>query len=459
MNVWRRLRRLWPQKLLTQMILLILLALIVAQGVSTWLLSRAYQDHIRVSSERHLARQFSAVIQLLEQTPAELHNRVLQVWKRRGDHFHVAAQLPAVLADRSQAISAQEQNLKNIILTELGPTYQGQLYVRIKPAGKRDHQSASLPIRRLQVAIQQDSGQWLIFRTKAPKFKAIASVRALSFVLIASVLVLLVVVFYMRKITRPLSALAQAANDLGRGQLVAPLQEAGPVDVRETVLAFNRMNDRLQRFVSERTRLLAALSHDLRTPLTSMRLRLELMAAGEERNKLLASLDEIQQMTEATLSFVRQSGDVEETRNVDIGALVESLCEDLQDLNLAVDCPELDSVVMPLRPVSIRRALRNLIENAVNYGQSAQVGLLLEGKQVVITISDCGPGIPTTEAESVFEPFVRLEGSRNRNTGGTGLGLSIARQIIRSHGGDVLLENQHSQSGVSGLRVSVLLPR
>ena len=235
---------------------------------------------------------------------------------------------------------------------------------------------------------------------------------------------------------------------------MSPLKEEGPVDVRDTVIAFNRMNDRLQRFVSDRTRMLAALSHDLRTPMTSMRLRLELMEPGEERDRLLESLDEIQQMSEATLAFVRQSGDVEPSQQVELGALIESLCEDLQDLGMAVECSSIAKVVMPLRPVSIKRALRNLIENAVHYGEQAQVRVKQEESQVLVTIIDRGPGIPDHEMDSVFEPFVRLEASRSRDTGGMGLGLSIARQIVRSHGGDVMLENLHP-----GLKVTVSLPR
>jgi len=200
--------------------------------------------------------------------------------------------------------------------------------------------------------------------------------------------------------------------------------------------------------------MLAALSHDLRTPMTSMRLRLELMAQSDEKQRLLESLAEMQQMSEATLAFVRQSGDVEPTRSVDLTALVDSLSEDLQDLGMAIQCESLDCVVMALRPVSIKRALRNLMENAVHYGDKAKVSLTATAAQAVITIVDQGPGIPEQQMNSVFEPFLRLEESRNRQTGGMGLGLSIARQIIRSHGGEVVLVNLQP-----GLKVVVSLPR
>nr|WP_243748786.1 ATP-binding protein [Pseudomaricurvus alcaniphilus] len=257
----------------------------------------------------------------------------------------------------------------------------------------------------------------------------------------------------MRRIARPLRDLAQAASDLGRGRSVAPLPLRGPQDVQDTVAAFNTMNERLDRFVSERTRMLAALSHDLRTPMTSMRLRLELMPPSEERDKLIASLEEMQQMAEATLSFVRQAGDQEALQKVDLNALLGSLCDDLAALEQPVNYADTGAQTLMCRPVSLKRALRNLIENAVRYGGAADVSLKRQGNSLVVAVRDSGPGIPEAEMEAVFDPFYRLESSRNRETGGMGLGLSIARQIIHSHGGQLTLTNTHP-----GLKVSVSLP-
>uniref|UniRef100_UPI003F6B4865 ATP-binding protein n=1 Tax=Pseudomaricurvus sp. TaxID=2004510 RepID=UPI003F6B4865 len=292
----------------------------------------------------------------------------------------------------------------------------------------------------------------------APDFSPLAARHTLTFVVVASILVLLVVFWQLRKITRPLSFLARAANDLGRGKDVSPLKEEGPLDVRETLIAFNRMNDRIQRYVSDRTRMLAALSHDLRTPMTSMRLRLELMAPSDERDKLLASLDEMQQMSEASLDFVRQSGDVEATRAVDLTALLDSMCDDLCDLGMDVRFAEADKMVLDVRPVSLKRALRNVIENAVKYGEHARVSVQRRDNNVVIEVCDSGPGIPLSHQASVFEPFVRVEESRSRNTGGMGLGLSIARQIITSHGGEIRLHNQIQEGITVGLAVEIILP-
>jgi signal transduction histidine kinase len=227
------------------------------------------------------------------------------------------------------------------------------------------------------------------------------------------------------------------------------------VDIQETIQAFNRMRARLERFVQDRTHMLAAISHDLRTPITALRVRAELIDEAETRDKILATLDEMQRMTEATLAFVRAEATQEETRLLDLDALVESVCDDLSDTGKDVTFSGPGKTPYRCRSVSLKRAFSNLIENAVTYGQQARVTLTEEREALHITIDDDGPGIAASDMERVFEPFVRLETSRSRDTGGVGLGMAIARSIVRGHGGDITLENR--QAG--GLRVLVRLPR
>jgi signal transduction histidine kinase len=200
--------------------------------------------------------------------------------------------------------------------------------------------------------------------------------------------------------------------------------------------------------------MLAAISHDLRTPLTSLRLRAEFVTDEETREKLLGTIEEMQAMTEATLVFAREEATGEPTRTVDLAALLESLCADLADLGWSVSFAEAEPMAYRCRADALRRALRNLIENAVRYGGQARVALGASADGIEITIDDDGPGIPPQDLERVFQPFVRLELSRNRSTGGVGLGLAIARGIIRAHGGDILLANRPH-----GLRALLRLPR
>jgi signal transduction histidine kinase len=265
----------------------------------------------------------------------------------------------------------------------------------------------------------------------------------------------LIVILMVRRITRPMAQLAAAAESLGRGETVAPLAERGPLDVRQTTRAFNRMHDRLQRFVQDRTRMLAAISHDLRTPITSLRLRAEFVDDEEMRAKILDTLDEMQRMVEATLAFAREEAAREDTRTVDLGALIESLCEDLAEMGLNVAFAGAARSPHPCRPVALKRAIRNLVENAVAYGKRARVALERRAEEFAVVIDDDGPGIPEADFERVFGPFVRLEESRSQETGGIGLGMAIARSIVRGHGGDITLANREG----GGLRAVIHLPR
>jgi signal transduction histidine kinase len=273
--------------------------------------------------------------------------------------------------------------------------------------------------------------------------------------LLTALAIMLVAALTVRRIARPLTALAAAAEKLGRGEAVEPLEETGPMEARRTTSAFNAMQERLTRFVRDRTTMLAAISHDLRTPITALRLRAELVEDKETRDKLLQILEEMQSMTEATLAFAREEAMREDTRMVDLTALTESLCEDLAELGMEVGFAGADREPLACRPVSLKRAVRNLIENAVAYGKRARVALEVSAAELRIVIDDDGPGIPEQDLERVFGPFVRLEGSRSRETGGIGLGMAIARSIVRGHGGDINLENRPE----GGLRATIRLPK
>jgi signal transduction histidine kinase len=235
---------------------------------------------------------------------------------------------------------------------------------------------------------------------------------------------------------------------------VPALAESGPLDIRQTTRAFNRMGGRLQRFVQDRTRMLAAISHDLRTPITTLRLRAEFVDDEETRAKILETLEEMQRMTEATLAFAREEANAEDTRTVDLAALVDSVCADLADLGQDVAFSGPERLPYACRPLSLKRALRNLIENAVAYGERARVALAAGDDGLRVMIDDDGPGIPEADFERVFQPFVRLEESRSLETGGIGLGMAIARSIVRAHGGEIELENRRG----GGFRVTIRLP-
>ena len=257
-----------------------------------------------------------------------------------------------------------------------------------------------------------------------------------------------------RRMAKPMRDLAKAAGQLGRGEAVEDLPEAGPAETRETVRAFNLMRARLDRYVSDRTAMLAAVSHDLRTPITSLRLHAEFVEDAETKAKILAALDEMQRMTGDALVFIREDTHREETRTVDLHALLDSTAADLAELGHDIAVADTGRILVTCRPAALRRALRNLLENAAAYGGRAAARIERDGEEIRVVVEDEGPGIPEADLERVFEPFVRLEASRSRETGGSGLGLAIARSILRGHGGDIRLDNRAD----GGLRVTVTLP-
>jgi signal transduction histidine kinase len=257
-----------------------------------------------------------------------------------------------------------------------------------------------------------------------------------------------------RWLARPISEFAVGAERLGVDIGAPALEETGTHELRTASRAFNGMQARLRRFLADRTEMLAAISHDLKTPLTRLRLRAEFVGDEDQQRRMLADLDEMSAMIESTLAFAREDGLQEQRMLVDFGALVVNVCDNAADAGGEVTCSAPRGLDVTCRPSSVIRAVANLIDNAIKYGRVARVAVVREPGFVLITIDDDGPGIPDDEHERVFAPFYRLERSRNRDSGGTGLGLAVARTVAREHGGDVTLANIPG----GGLRVRMELP-
>ncbi|HVZ27791.1 MAG TPA: ATP-binding protein, partial [Rhizomicrobium sp.] len=257
-----------------------------------------------------------------------------------------------------------------------------------------------------------------------------------------------------QRVARPLSELTRAASVVAHGGNAPAIQEKGPVDVRNAAMAFNRMTEKVTKTLDAQRHLLSAVGHDLRTPITAMRINLEFVEDENLRDGLQTNLNELQELTEQVLAAARGTGG-ESKRNVDLSALVESLVADLDDLGEPVTWQAHHPAPVSCRPNEIRRAVRNLVENAVAYGAKADVQIADNGAGYEIVVEDEGPGIPEDDRQRVFEPFVRLETSRNAATGGTGLGLTLVKAIAEGHGGGVVLENREQ----GGLRARMILPR
>lgn len=310
-------------------------------------------------------------------------------------------------------------------------------------------------LEQIAISIHLQDGNWLNIRVDNLDAPPPWARRTLSLLVLLLVVLIVGGIFLSQRMTRPMAQLAKAADRLGLGQAGSPLIEKGPREVRQTIHAFNRMQERMQKHLTDRTLMLAAVSHDLRTPITTLRLRAEYIEDEEMRNKTLATLAEMESILSTTLSFARDDAADESSRPTDIAALLQSLVDDHVDLGGSLTYHGPDKLTFTCRPVALRRALNNLIDNALKYGDSGEATLSAQKDSIEICIDDNGPGIPEDKLDEVFTPFFRLDESRSRTTGGSGLGLSVARTIVHAHGGELSLHNRDG----GGLRARLVLPR
>jgi two-component system osmolarity sensor histidine kinase EnvZ len=269
----------------------------------------------------------------------------------------------------------------------------------------------------------------------------------------SSVLLSLIALLFMRNQVRPIRRLALAADAIGKGQDVPWFKPEGASEVRQAGAALMLMHERLRRQIAQRTTMLAGVSHDLRTPLTRMKLQLALMGDSQEARGFKTDVEDMESMVEAYLSFARGEG-AEPAVEVDMAALIADVAAGVRHEKGEIFLAELSPVSLHVRRNEMKRCLSNLIGNALRYGKVAHVSLVLRERAIDVFVDDDGPGVPAEDRETVFRPFLRLDESRNRDTGGVGLGLTIARDVARAHGGDVVLES----SPLGGLRAHVWLP-
>ncbi|HEX4986235.1 MAG TPA: ATP-binding protein [Burkholderiales bacterium] len=328
--------------------------------------------------------------------------------------------------------------------------------VYIDPGSWYAREVGERPGVRVLATVLLDDGVWITVQSIEPARVTQWINRLLRNLAIIDGVMVVLCFFAVRLVTRPLTVLATAAEDLGRDIDRPPLPEKGTNEVVRATRALNVMQDRLKRYVDTRVKVLAAMSHDLKTPITRMRLRAEMLDDERIKAKFVKDLDELQQMVGSTLDYMRGlSEGAEAVEPIDVQALISSLKEDAEEAGHAVTISGGARSPVMGRAQALKRCLQNLLDNALAYGRRADITLRDEGNALNIAIADDGPGIPEGDIERVFEPFYRVEGSRNRNTGGSGLGLSIARNIAQAHGGSVQLRNLAR----GGLEATLRIPR
>jgi signal transduction histidine kinase len=441
--------RLWPRSLANRTTLIVLLGLAVVQAAGLTIHAMDRIDLQRLEEAQNQATRVMGLYRVVLLTPPEQRQLMLQALDLPPTETATLTDFPPVGDLTPVPVSIQRILRLSLRLVPLPPE-------------QRPHEFRLMwdqANHRVVTAIRMPDEKWLnVTEEPTPPWPWHAPSFLLAFALMTAAAAVLTW-WAARRLTAPVRVLAAAAERLGRDVNALPMPVDGPSEVAAAASAFNTMAGRIRRFVQDRTFLLTAIGHDLRTPITRLKLRAEFIDDDEQRRKFIADLDELDAMVSATLSFGRDVAGTEPVSPLDLPALLRTVLDEAADAApdraeaLAYEGPE--HLTVQARPVSIKRAMANLVSNALAYGGSARIRLVPPAAGMVrVDVADSGPGIPPADIERVFEPFHRLEDSRNRETGGTGLGLPIARNIARAHGGDVTLANQAS----GGLVATVLLP-
>ena len=458
----------WRDSIATTIALTVIIAMVLGfslqQLVSSGLLylGVARQQTVRNANPRLLLQlpgRIAVLLDILDATPGSERPIVVAAAQRPLIRVRLLDAPIPNLVNRGELDADLLRRRIEAVLTVPRPLVVADSY---RPADQHARTGGGGPVENgVFIEAALSDGQWLLFASPMipppavdPVATQFARANFAAWLALSILLGILLSMLAARRLVKPLAELATAAEQLGGSGDAPPLPPSGPRELQVTIGAFNRMQERLRRFNHDRTRMLAAMSHDLRTPVTRLRLRLELVEDSEQQQKMLTELDTMAEMIESVLLFARDDTKREPRSLVDLSALVEGVCEDASDAGETVTYSGSRGVTISCRPTVLRRAISNLVDNAVKYGGNAAISLISEAEHVVVTVEDGGPGIPRSEREKVFEPFYRIERSRSPETGGVGLGLSVTRSIVWEHGGDIVLANRKG----GGLSVRVELP-
>jgi signal transduction histidine kinase len=456
----RVLNRLVPRSLLGQMLLAVAVALFVAQGISAVLLYRATEQRREMGYANGLAFQLVAQPQIdirQNERNGRQQSRRLRVQVTPDYPLHAG-----------EVRDSRREDLLRSVLTEQG-VVPAQLLVTRRKVSDDNYVMGRLRARpdlrarpewtqgEMIIAglLRSGDNRWTVARvpvvdSQPRQLGTLIMQTLLLYVVLVGLLALL-----LRRITQPLAALTRRVETFAETrETEGQLAPTGPADTRRLIIAHNAMEGRIAALLDEKDVMLGAIGHDLKTPLAALRVRIESVTDDAEREKMARTIEDIARTLDDILSLARVGRPTDPLESTDLAALVASVVEEFEDMDEPVTLGRSERIALPMRATWLRRALRNLIGNALRYGEEATVSLLRDGTDAVIHIDDEGPGIPQGELGRMMEPFTRGEASRNRSTGGAGLGLAIARAIAEQHGGRIVLTNRPG----GGLRAELRLP-
>ncbi len=431
-------KRVLPRSLLGRSLLIIVLPLVILQLVSAFVFYETHWDKVSLRLARGLAGDIAAVMDLLRRYPSSQD----QDWI-----FALAAGRMAIVANVQEGM----------ILPNTPPVGDDQVERTLIRAlseglGKPFQIDTRTDERLITIYVQLPDG---VLEMVTPRKRLFSSTTYVFVLWMAGTALILlgVAAIFMRNQVRPIRRLALAADNFGKGRDVPSFKPEGAREVRQAAAAFLAMRERIQRQIGQRTEMLAGVSHDLRTPLTRMKLQLALLGDGDGVAELTEDVSEMEHMLEGYLAFARGEGG-ETPKDTNLSDMLADVVSNAKRKRDAIDLHTEGDIVVPVRPNAFKRCVTNLVENALRYGDHISVRAGRRGDAIEITIDDDGPGIPEDKRIEVFKPFFRLEGSRNPGTGGVGLGLTIARDVIQGHGGNITL----TDSPIGGLRARLRLP-
>jgi two-component system osmolarity sensor histidine kinase EnvZ len=439
LRLGRRLAKIAPRTLFVRATLAIVVPTILLQLIATYIFYEQHWDNVTSRLSRSVVGDIKLVVGLHSEFPGEANFEWIVQRARTDLRMNVTFKPDATLPVRRPAA------LYSILERELTAALDADLRLPyfLDPAPSE---------RRVLIAVQVSDG---VIEFVAPLGR-LYTTSSWAFVaaMVSSALVLFgLATAFVRHELQPIRKLAKIADALGKGRDVDDFQPEGSLEARQAGRAFLTMRERVRRQIQQRTEMLAGVSHDLRTPLTRMKLGLAMLDDGPEKRELEADVVEMERMIEGYLAFARGEGD-EEPAAVDLGELIEEVAGGARRDGGTVIVGLSGDMTVQLRPTAIRRCLSNLVGNAQRHGQRVELRARRRKSAMEITVDDDGPGIPSERREEVFRPFFRLDASRNPATGGVGLGLTIARDVVRSHGGELHLE----ESPLGGLRARIRLP-
>jgi len=456
-----------PQSLIGQISLIMLCGVLAILSVTMQFFSDDRQRALNFVSSDSSIERVSSLVTLLNNTSVDLHDDIISASESRG--FRLSLSEQAIVKEGASSLLAEK--LKGL-LTDTNAQDIRIVAANIKfPDRKKNlkynhngkpiaHQAKERLAIKLTGSVLLSGQNWLNFRSAINDEATRLPVKTIVWVMLFTVLVLMAMAWTVKRALKPIETLAVVAKRVGVERDFKTITEAGPSEVIPAISAFNQMQANLSTFIDDRSKMLAAISHDLRTPITSLRLRLEFIEPGEDQNRMLETVHQMEKMLKATLDFAKDDSQKEAKQDLEVVSLLTTICDDYRDRNIDIQLISVNKLIFRLWPVAFRRVIENIINNSIAYGKDdfGEVHISMEvhlvADNLVISIRDTGSGIEESLFDEIIKPFVRLDKARDTEDSSVGLGLAISHSIVQAHAGKIAFTNLPT----GGLNVEISLP-